>query len=507
MKIAFINDWDQHLGIQFLSAMLKQDGHEVKVFTDPRLFNDLYISIKPLQNLFDFKNDIVKELKEYSPDLIGFSAASPHYQWACEIAQLIKNNMDVPIIIGGIHPTSVPERVIKKDCFDMLCVGEGEYPLKELVNSMQQGKIDHSIRNIWFKKDGQIIKNEIRPYWEDLDSLPFPDLDIFSSCATYATKTYVTVTSRGCPFSCNYCSMSFIHQLYKGKGKPYRVRSVENVIGELVNIKSKFKKLKRIMFDDNCFGRDIAWLKQFSNEYSQKIGVNFFCVMHPKDITEESIAYLKEAGCKAISLGIQTWDENIRTDLFNRRVSNEVMEKAIKLILNHKIDVLLDNLFDVPYYSNDDLIKHLEFYTRCKPTRNYFYRLHYYPNTALSQKAVSKGWISPEAYENCLEGGNELGTLKVDPEHKSIIEKRDKELRKIEVLFIIMDLIPARLTKYIIKKCLYKHFPVFLSPSLLTILRTLLVFDFESVYFRSTIFWRYFIFIKKKSLKPFCKTS
>lgn len=70
--------------------------------------------------------------------------------------------------------------------------------------------------------------------------------------------------------------------------------------------------MKFIVFMDNCFGYNIDWLKEFSYEYRNKIGLRFGCVMHPGHITSDSVGYLKFAGCYAVNLGIQSWSEEIR---------------------------------------------------------------------------------------------------------------------------------------------------------------------------------------------------
>ncbi|MBU1996373.1 MAG: B12-binding domain-containing radical SAM protein [Candidatus Omnitrophica bacterium] len=506
MKVAFINDWNQHIGLQHLTAILKNNGHEVKTLTDPRLFDDLYLYIKPLHKLFDFKNNIIAELKEYSPDIVGLSVATPYYQWACEIANLIKSHMDVTIIIGGMHPSFVPERVILNNSFDMICVGEGTAAFIELLNSMEKGTIDYSIKNIWFKRDSELIKNDIRPLIENLDSLPIPDMDVFKDSTSFFTNSYVLLTVRGCPNNCSYCSVSYYHQLYKNKGPQFRVRCVDSVIEELLLVKSINNKTKRIIFNDTNFGFNINWLKEFSQKYSEKIKLDFFCVMHPVSIDEESIDYLKAAGCKSISLGIQTWDEDIRVNLFNRKISNSQMEKAILLIKKSKIDVLLDNLYDFPGRNEEEIIQYLEVYTRIKPTRNYFYRLHYFPKTIISQRAVENNWLLPEEYEDSLDG-LELRTLRYDRNKADKTLKKTTLFKKMQILFIIIDIVPKSFTKYILDKKIYRYFPTFISPLILTIIRTLTVLDFESRYFRAIFFCRYFHFTKKKFLSLFNKSK
>src|SRR3989338_10901652 len=147
MKIAFVNDSCERLGVEYISAVLKAGGHQTKLFVDPQLFDDVYIHSHFLKNIFNYKNKLIFELKNYRPGLISISVDTECYQWACTISRLIKKGLPgTPIIFGGIHPTSVPERVIKNDFVDMVCVGEGEYPMLELADSMQKGKIDYGIK-------------------------------------------------------------------------------------------------------------------------------------------------------------------------------------------------------------------------------------------------------------------------------------------------------------------------------------------------------------------------
>ncbi|HPB68684.1 MAG TPA: cobalamin-dependent protein, partial [Candidatus Omnitrophota bacterium] len=146
LKIAFVNDSCEHLGVEYISAVLKAAGHDTRLFVDPLLFDDEFITLKGLNRRFDYTKKIVRDLKGYQPDIISLSVVSSFYPWASRMAQAIKMEMDVPVIMGGIHPTSVPERVILNDAVDMICLGEGEAPMLELVNSMARRSLDSTIK-------------------------------------------------------------------------------------------------------------------------------------------------------------------------------------------------------------------------------------------------------------------------------------------------------------------------------------------------------------------------
>ncbi|MDD5746716.1 MAG: radical SAM protein [Candidatus Omnitrophica bacterium] len=489
MRVAFVNDFSLQLGVQSISGVLKAAGHETELFMDPLLFDDDVITLRRLNKRVDFKKFIIPRLKAYKPDIVGISVVTDFYYWAGEMAALIKREMDVPIIFGGIHPTSVPERVIRNPWVDIVCVGEGEYPMLELVNSMAGGAIDYSIKNLWFKKDGQIIRNEVRPLIADLDSLPMPDKDIFHAASPHYIRTYpyLILTGRGCPNACSYCCHSYLKELYAGKGPYVRQRSVGNVIRELAENKAKYR-MKHVVFLDDCFGRDRVWLREFSAEYKKKIALQYLCVMHPDDITEETMECLKSSGCKGIFLGIQSWNDSIRRNLLNRVTPNEVLERAIRTVQKADIHIMVDNIFDLPGLSEEDVLASASRYARIKPTRIYYYMLRYYPNTRITREAHRRGWLSAQRHEEIMDGVNAQSfAMGGDLVNEASV--------KYQLLFSLIDLLPRRLSEFIIGKQFYRRFPRFLKPPHILIARNIFARDLNARLLRNSAFHRYGYFL------------
>lgn len=492
MKIAFVNDSCEHLGIEYISSILKLSGHETKLFVDPLLFDDEFITVKPLARLFDSKKNIINNLGKYRPDLICMSVVSSFYPWASQIAKMIKENMDTPILMGGIHPSSVPEFVIKNPHVDMVCVGEGEYPILELANSLASGKSDHSIRNIWFKKSGEIIKNDIRPLIEDLDSLPFPDKDLYFSESPHFSKSYYIAASRGCPHSCTYCCNSYYKTLYKDKGKYVRLRSVNNVIAELKQAKEKYN-IKPIFFLDDCFGYNIDWLKEFSAKYRDEIGIGFYCMMFPSNKMKESLKYLKEAGCGEIEIGVQSWDTETRKNVFKRNVSNEIMLETMKLIRKENINLVTGDILGYPGQKEEHIIKAAQIYSEIRPSRTYPFILKYFPKTGITNYALEDGSLSAEDYKKILSG--DYGKyLSADG------NMTKKDVLQYLFLFLLVRILPKRMTQWVIEKRIYSKIPVFFTPALISILNNFSTSTYESQVNRKSAMSRYVHFFKKKIL-------
>ena len=488
MKIAFVNDCVERLGVEYLSAVLKENGHQVKLFVDPQLFNNVYLRFRWLDRQFDFTEAIIKDLTEYQPDLIGFSVDTESYQWASRLARSIKARLKTPIIFGGIHPTSVPERVILNQGVDIVCIGEGEYPMLALVESLQKGQMDTSINNLWFKHNGTIVKNAPGPLIADLDTLPIADQALFYEHSPYFRKGYGTVVSRGCPYACAYCAHSYLRQLYKTKGRYLRQRSVRHVMEEL-RMRQAQRPIDVITFFDDNFGFDHQWLAEFSTQYANVIGKRFTVTAHPEIISPEYIRLLKKAGCCSVTLGIQTWDTAVLKDWFNRTVNPSVMLQAMRLVKEAGLELICDNIFGAPGQDDEQYVQSLLPFTDVKPDRILFNQLKYFPHVPITEKARTERFISSERYHFIMEGQDQEGVYLGTEEGRPTSNR--KGFIKMKGFLFLMDSLPATWSRAVIKKKLYRYFPSFINPSFIMASRTLFSSDTDTKFFKRRMLSRY----------------
>ncbi len=441
MKVAFVNNSNESLGVEYLSAYLKQHGHSTKVFVDPQLFNDENIRSDFLRRFFDYKKKLVREIIAYSPDIIGFSVVSDFYPWACLLAEEIKKHCSIPIIFGGIHPTTMPEQVINNSFVDMLCIGEGEEALLEVVEKLKAGSCPDDVANIWVKKFGKIKRNKVRPLIENLDSLPFPDKRLFRRVSPHYDIGYFTMASRGCLYRCSYCHNSYIAKLYKESGYYYRCRSVENLIRELEYGFSK-KKHRVIRFSDDIFPFGKSWLREFSVQYPKRIGAPFICYIHPKTTDEETIQMLKKSGCCEVQIGIQTLYERTQRDVLNRDIKQERWEYIISRLKKHGIAVTAENIIGIPGQSENELKDMVRFYARNRVNRVHVFWLRYYPKTEISNRF--KEHASKHLRRPFTIGGDVLNKKKV----------------KLRMLFSLTQIFPKQVIDFFLKSGLYYLMPV-----------------------------------------------
>jgi len=298
------------------------------------------------------------------------------------------------------------------------------------------------------------------------------------------------MTSRGCLNACSYCCFSYLHDLYKGKGARIRQRSVKNVIQELKINREKYG-IKFIAFMDNCFGYDLKWLCEFASAYHAEIGIKFWCIMHPKDVTVETIKQLKLAGCHTIDMGIQSWNENIRKQILHREVDNDTMVRAIQLIKRERIDIMTDSIFDLPNQTEKEIIDSALRYVKIRPKRVYFYMLRHYPNTLITRMAKQDNRLTASRYEEVMDGVN-VTSFTIGGDHVN------KKMIQFQILFYLIDLIPKHISLFIIHKRLYRYFPLMFGPAVIVVFRNMLAFDMNAQLQRAWAINRYMYFIWRR---------
>ena len=221
------------VGIAMISAVLKKAGHEV-IFIDTSRFREkgqknttadalkaqtqkteedlqfMSVELPPIEKSNEFAVDgLHSVIQSFGPGLIGFTATSSDFPYTVSLIKQIKHYR-IPTIVGGAQSTVAPLETLAVDGVDMICVSEGEEAIVELANTLESGKARTDIQNIYFKKSGKIIQNNIRPY-VNLDSLALPDLEIFDKyhhIGAYQGEQVVYgrfETGRGCPYKCAYC--------------------------------------------------------------------------------------------------------------------------------------------------------------------------------------------------------------------------------------------------------------------------------------------------------------
>jgi Fe-S oxidoreductase len=397
MKIHFVYNGHENLGIEYLSSFLKSKGHVTSLSFDPAVFSGGYFNNGLLARIFNIDDLVIKQIVDIKPDIIAFSCFTGNYRWCLKIADQIKRVSRIPIIFGGVHTTAVPNEVLSNVCVDYVIIGEGEYALLELIQYLD-GKKDtklSEISNLGYKDAGKQYLNNVREYIIDLDSMPFPDKELFYSKIPVFAEHYYIMASRGCQFNCTYCSNNMYHRTYSLEKYHVRRRSPENVIEELKIARSKWNP-KLIIFNDDVFTQSVEWLQKFIPLYKSEINMPFFCYAHPSAVTKEIAELLRDGGCWLIDMGVQSGSDRIRKEIFNRFGSNEQIVKSIRHIKEAGLKISVNNIFGAPTETEADLESGLELYYKTKPDKISTHWLTYFPNTEIIKIAIDKKEISQE---------------------------------------------------------------------------------------------------------------
>ncbi len=437
MKVTFVCPGDEMLGIGYMSAVLKQNGHRTDLVFDPRLLQDSLLSRTFLTRYLTLDTDqMVSRILETEPDLAAFTATTNTIRWAFGIAERLKTRApDIPIIFGGPHVTAVPERVIREEFVDFLCVGPGEYALLRLVEALQAGDEAGHISGIWSKTDGRVIAGQGIGRIDDLDRLPFPDKELFYDQLPFYKDPYVIVSSRGCPFSCSYCLQSMYTHLYRQCGaKPYQRRSVDNVIEELVQAKARWG-MRSVKFFDDLFAFHKGWLRDFCRKYRDRIGLPFRCSLHPAMVDEEILEMLKSAGAYTLTVGVESANPRMLRETLNRKGSYEKMKRSLRLMKRSGIYFSVDHIFGLPGETDRDHKLATELYNQVRPNNILLYWLVYYPKTDIIKHGLEAGLITPQ----------EVALIEEGRGHISYKHAQGELYRQAYPYYILFNLLPLKI--------------------------------------------------------------
>ncbi len=367
------------IGLLILGAVLKAHGHEV------RLIGSRNTPLGPVMNTF-------------APHIVGYSVCTGLHRYLLDLNRGLKKRWPFLSIFGGPHPTLFPD-MIDEPGVDLICRGEGEGALLDLataIDAADQAGIEH-IQNLWVKTVSGITRNPLRPLINDLDELPFPDralrYDADPESRTYPVKSFLV--SRGCPFNCSYCFNAGFAELYGNGWFHPRVRSVDNVLTEIEEVKGS-TPLDFVQFRESLFPWQEDWLEDFAQAYSKRIKLPFFCHVRADLVTPRRARLLARAGCFSVNMGIECGDEAYRKAHLNRPMTNDDIVAASDLLHTHGIRILSDNMLGLPGAPDDADRQTLELNRRCGIEYPLAMIFQPYPGTGLGNYARRFGLFDGE---------------------------------------------------------------------------------------------------------------
>jgi radical SAM superfamily enzyme YgiQ (UPF0313 family) len=453
MKVIFPVMGAENISVSYMVTVCKSLGHSVKVAFDRALFDDKqYFSIDFLAKLFDKKQQVVDAIIKEKPDVIALSVFSDNYQWSLDLVRRVKEKyQDFVTVWGGIHPTSVPEEVIKRDEVDFLIEGDGELPMTKLLHALENGKKFDDVPNLWFKKDGKVYPGK-HTFLNDGPNFPIPDKNVFENFIPME-EYYLTVTNKGCIQKCSFCSenFKFDYESELREGSFIREKSVDAVIHELKERKQKYN-LKYIDIKNNVLSGSKKWINEFCEKYPREVGLPFRVMVQPLQLQSDYAFLLKKANCHHVQMGIESFNPKVRKEVLLRDETTEQVIVALDNLEKAGINYSADLILGLPGESEEDLIFALKTLSPRKHLiRASIFWLQYAPKVDITNQALKQGFIGKEEEELINKGlqDNYLST------GSAMEAERKRILKTYHILFRLLPIVPHKVMMWFLESGIY----------------------------------------------------
>ena len=383
------------LSLSYLASVLIREGIEVKIL------DFLVAQYHPRK--------LRRELDEYRPQLVGATCVTLNYPIARRMLKVCKTfDPHIFTVIGGPHVTfALEETLLRSPWIDAIVIGEGERTLVELARAVEEGKDIHHVPGIAFVDGGMVVKTPPKGRIEDLDQLPLPARELLPMARYRALGTPCTViTSRGCPYSCIFCSG---RQMF---GPKVRFRSPGLVVDEIEQLQRDFRFTKINIVDDT-FTLNHHHTRAVCEEMLRRnLKIKWSVFARVDRISENLAQLMNRAGCAWVLFGIESADEEILNTI-KKGITPEEIRHGVKIASEAGINVFNSFILGLPGESWDTALKSLAFGDELyhKYGAKYgFHMLAPLPGTELYEKAkdygiriLSRNWARYNANEPITE--------------------------------------------------------------------------------------------------------
>jgi len=332
--------WINH-GLCLLSACAKQAGHDVRL-----------IDLRRLKGWEDF----CSKIKEYQPQVVGATMMSVDFEPAVKCLRLVKEaDRGIKTVVGGPHPSIMPEELLGLPEIDYIITGEGEISFVRLLDDIKNGR----------HPSEKIIAGEPA----DLDHLPCGDRDLFGIgeqpwWLTDKTPFVTIIAGRGCIYNCSFCQPAE----RKIFGKKVRRRSVDNVLAELRLLRDRYH-FQSFMFHDDCLIENQAWVREFCVKYAEQ-GFNqeFICQGRADIICKhpDLIKDMKNAGLVGIIIGFESGNQRI-LNFLRKGVTVEQNYRAAAICKELDVRIQANYMLGIPTETREEVLDTLRMIETIQP--------------------------------------------------------------------------------------------------------------------------------------------
>jgi anaerobic magnesium-protoporphyrin IX monomethyl ester cyclase len=372
-KYKFIGLVAPPLGIAYIAAVLEENGIDVEI-----------IDAAALEMTWE---TLETEIKRISPGLVAITALTPTIDKAMQTAELAKKTCpQATVVMGGYHPTFNYQEMLERDYVDIVVMGEGEYTMLELVETLDEGGDLKNVRGIAYKD----VVTPPRPIIEDLDELPFPARHLLPmdhyKILNMKLHTATMISGRGCPMQCSFCASAALH------GNKLRMRSPMNVVDEMEHLINDHDS-GMIAFMDDTFTLKPSRVEEICDEIKRRdIDVYWGCTARADTLSEKLLRKLSDSGCITMFLGVESADQQ-QLDRVNKQLTIEKIRQAFKLSRENDIRTIASVVLGMPGDTKESIERTIKFVRELNPSYALFSLATPYPGTRFYQEAVQDNLI------------------------------------------------------------------------------------------------------------------
>jgi radical SAM superfamily enzyme YgiQ (UPF0313 family) len=334
---------------------------------------------------------------KFHPDIIIYGTTTATIFADTEALSILKKKFRAKLIAFGAHLSGIPRETLEKiPDIDIGITGEPEYTILDILNKDNLETLDEVNGIVW--RNGKEIKiTKSRPWIEDLDTLPQPAWDLLpleKYKLPFINKKYLIVeTSRGCPFTCDFCVASLNH------GIKFREKRPETVVNEIENLTKEFN-IKYF----NLFGDTVTLNKKFVEKFcdeliKRNLNIQWLTNTRADTIYDlDLVKKMKESGCWMLSIGIESYNEKIRNDM-QKKLETDKITQAIKLLRENGILSFGFFIYGYPGETEKDMYNTTKFALSLPLDYANFYSAVPYPGTSFYNKCVQEGYLVCELWD------------------------------------------------------------------------------------------------------------
>lgn len=362
------------LGLAYIASVLEKNGHEVQ-----------YLDCTAEQISLESVPDKLKSFNV--PNYVGITATTQLFPNAIEVAKSCKKIFNCKVVMGGVHPSVMPEETLSYDCIDYVVRDEGEMTMLELISNTNI----HEITGLSYKQNNKIIHQPNRDLIKNLDTFPAPAYHLLPmSRYRPAIGSYkrlpamIMFATRGCSGRCTYC-----HRTFYGK---VRKRAAHKMIEEIKLLQEKYG-IKEISFYDDTFTLFKSNILEFCKTIKEEgIDITWSCFSRVDSIDERLLMAMKEAGCHLILFGVESADEQILKNI-KKDIKLDDVRRAVQLCRKNGIECRCSFMLGNPGETEETMKKTIAFAIDLDPDEVQFNITTLYPGTEMFNWADSQGFI------------------------------------------------------------------------------------------------------------------